>query len=129
MKNNSNDSNAKMENHAVDILIGRNIREKRIEVGVTQAALANHLGISKNQVHKYENGSNRLSISMLVRAARLIGTSVASLVGEAPREGKGALDLERALEIEDAAELMALYKKLSNRNRLALRIFVAALAG
>ena len=70
------------EPHPVDIHVGRRVQEKRLGLGLTQSALARALGVSFQQVQKYEKGTNRVSASMLVRIAGKLDTSVAELVGE-----------------------------------------------
>lgn len=49
---------------------------------MSQTQLANGLGITFQQVQKYEHGSNRVSASMLVKTAAILKTSVAALIGE-----------------------------------------------
>ena len=66
----------------VDVAVGARIRIRRRMLGMSQTELANGLGITFQQVQKYEHGSNRLSASMLVRTAATLKTSVAALIGE-----------------------------------------------
>lgn len=54
----------------VDLHVGRALRARRQELGQSQSDLAAALGISFQQVQKYERGSNRISASMMYRAAR-----------------------------------------------------------
>ncbi len=54
----------------VDVHVGRALRARRQELGQSQSDLAEALGISFQQVQKYERGSNRISASMMFRAAR-----------------------------------------------------------
>ena len=54
----------------VDVHVGRALRARRQELGQSQSDLAAALGISFQQVQKYERGSNRISASMMFRAAR-----------------------------------------------------------
>lgn len=70
--------------HPIDLEVGRKIKTIRTERGMTQEELASNLGISYQQLHKYEKGINRLSVSRLVLIARTLGISPASLlpVGE-----------------------------------------------
>jgi transcriptional regulator with XRE-family HTH domain len=49
----------------VDAAIGERIRRRRAELGLTQAQLARRLGVSYQQVQKYERGANRISASRL----------------------------------------------------------------
>jgi transcriptional regulator with XRE-family HTH domain len=88
----------------VDVDVGRRIKLRRTAAGVTQTDLAVHLGISFQQVQKYERGANRVSASILVRTAAFLGTTVAELVGEAP----GAKDTEDRLTILSTPGAMAL---------------------
>ena len=53
----------------IDLAVGVRIRIRRKLLNVSQSALAEHLGISFQQVQKYERGANRISASMLVRTA------------------------------------------------------------
>jgi transcriptional regulator with XRE-family HTH domain len=45
----------------VDRHVGALIRVRRVAVGVSQTALAKHLGITFRQIQKYERGANRVS--------------------------------------------------------------------
>jgi transcriptional regulator with XRE-family HTH domain len=51
--------------HKTDVHIGGRIRERRIALGMSQAALAAGLGITFQQVQKYESGANRVGGSRL----------------------------------------------------------------
>ena len=66
----------------IDVEVGGRIRARRIALGVSQTALAKALGLTFQQVQKYEKGANRVSASTLVRVGRELGVSVAFLVGE-----------------------------------------------
>jgi transcriptional regulator with XRE-family HTH domain len=66
----------------IDVAVGARIRMRRKTLGVTQSDLAEALGLTFQQVQKYERGTNRVSASMLVRAARRLECSVGYLVGE-----------------------------------------------
>ena len=60
----------------VDAYVGARIGLRRSALGLSQSALAHQLGISFQQVQKYETGQNRISASRLHRAATVLGTSV-----------------------------------------------------
>ena len=51
--------------HNIDIQIGQRLRELRIRRNVSQEKLGKMLGVSFQQIHKYENGGNRLAASTL----------------------------------------------------------------
>lgn len=54
----------------VDAAIGERIRRRRVELGLTQDQLACRLGVSYQQIQKYERGANRISASGLYALAR-----------------------------------------------------------
>lgn len=62
----------------VDAYVGARISLRRSALGLSQSALAQQLGISFQQVQKYETGQNRISASRLHRTATVLGTSVDS---------------------------------------------------
>jgi transcriptional regulator with XRE-family HTH domain len=62
----------------VDAYVGARMGLRRSALGLSQSALAQQLGISFQQVQKYETGQNRISASRLHRAATVLGTSVES---------------------------------------------------
>jgi transcriptional regulator with XRE-family HTH domain len=57
---------------ALDAEIGRRLRKARLSHNLTQTGLAEQLGISFQQVQKYENGSNRVSSSRLYMIADVL---------------------------------------------------------
>lgn len=69
-----------------DLIVGANVRRMRTEAGLTLADLADALGISHQQLQKYETGANRISAGMLYELARFFAISVDRLFdgGEAP---------------------------------------------
>jgi|SRR5215475_5494560 transcriptional regulator with XRE-family HTH domain len=63
----------------VDKLIGRNIRAIRLARGFTQEELALRIGITFQQVQKYEKGANRVGGSRLVQMAEAMDVPVVAL--------------------------------------------------
>ncbi len=57
----------------IDALIGKRIRDRREERGLSQESLGRPLGSSAQQIQKYESGANRLAASTLFRLARELG--------------------------------------------------------
>ena len=64
---------------AVDQMVGEKIRRLRLERNMTLAELGNELGISHQQLQKYETGTNRLSAGMLSNVAEVLHIPIASL--------------------------------------------------
>jgi len=65
--------------HAVDLQVGANIRLLRLRSGVSQESLAERLGITFQQVQKYEKGANRISASRMVMVCRALGCQIGDL--------------------------------------------------
>ena len=106
----------------IDIFVGSRVRLRRLMVGMSQEALADRLGVTFQQVQKYEKGTNRISASRLQAIAEVFrvppgfffqeddGPSSATGAGalqagdvSAFVSSKEGLDLNRAfLKIEDA---------------------------
>lgn len=74
------------EADAVDRAVGRRIAARRAALGRSQSALALDVGVSFQQLQKYESGLNRVSASRLHRIALVLGVPVADLFPE-PEEG------------------------------------------
>jgi len=56
-----------------DALVGSRIRERRLQLGLTQENVAAVLGVTFQQLQKYERGFNRVGASRLVDMARALG--------------------------------------------------------
>ena len=68
----------------VDKHIGRRIRALRVILGMSQEKLAEALGITFQQVQKYENGTNRVSAGRLHHLASVLGVPVGRFYEDAP---------------------------------------------
>ena len=62
--------------NAVDEHVGRRVRSRRKLVRLSQAQLADELGLTFQQVQKYERGANRISASKLFMIARVLEVPV-----------------------------------------------------
>jgi DNA-binding XRE family transcriptional regulator len=63
--------------NAVDRHIGARLRERRLEIGMSQEKLAELLGVTFQQIQKYENGVNRIAASRLYDMTKALEVSVA----------------------------------------------------
>jgi transcriptional regulator with XRE-family HTH domain len=78
--------------HPTDVRVGRLLRERRLELGISQERLGQLLGVTYQQVQKYERGTNRIGSSRLhelcgvlgVRASYFFDEPAASGLAEAP---------------------------------------------
>jgi transcriptional regulator with XRE-family HTH domain len=85
----------------IDYIVGQNIRIFRTVIGMSQTGLGEAVGVTFQQIQKYENGTNRVGSSRLVKIATTLQVPVARLFD---RTVETADDL---LEIPLARELLA----------------------
>ena len=69
-------SSQKKQPHPVDIHVGSRVRLRRIFLGYSQEKLAHALGLTFQQIQKYERGANRISSSKLFELSRLLDVPV-----------------------------------------------------
>ena len=63
----------------VDATVGRNLRIWRMSKGLSQAQLASRLGVTFQQLQKYEVGANRIGTGRLVKAAAVLRVPISAL--------------------------------------------------
>ena len=74
------DSREFIENRKLDPFIGKKVKQRRMELGMTQSKLGEKLGITFQQIQKYENGKNRISASTLFRISQILGVNISYFV-------------------------------------------------
>lgn len=70
----------KANTHSIDKAIGGRLKMYRQRANISQTALGKHLGVSFQQVQKYENGTNRVSAATLIKISRALNISVGELM-------------------------------------------------
>jgi transcriptional regulator with XRE-family HTH domain len=70
--------------HPVDIHVGARVRQRRSLAGMTQRQLGASVGLTLQQIQKYEHGTNRISSSRLYEFAKVLGVPVSSFFDEMP---------------------------------------------
>ena len=70
----------KANSHSIDKAIGGRLKRYRQQANLSQTALGRHLGVSFQQVQKYENGTNRISAASLMKIARVLHISIGDLL-------------------------------------------------
>ncbi|HEU0215058.1 MAG TPA: helix-turn-helix transcriptional regulator [Stellaceae bacterium] len=66
----------------IDVHVGGRIRMRRLLLGMNQETLANALGLTFQQVQKYEGGANRVSASRLSAMAEILGVPISYFFGD-----------------------------------------------
>ena len=87
----------------VDVEVGHRIRIERLARGLSQTALANQLGVTFQQVQKYEKGVNRVGAGRLTKIAEVLGVPVGSFF-----TGKEVLESEVDRDVDQASPLKLL---------------------
>lgn len=106
---------------ALEAAIGGRLRARRRQLGMSQSDLAERLGVSFQQVQKYERGANRVAASTLVLAAEALGATVAWLVGEDTPLRQDEADVLQALTRPGAVEMLKAFAAIDDgRGRAAL---------
>jgi transcriptional regulator with XRE-family HTH domain len=106
---------------ALELAIGTRLRARRRQLGLSQSDLARALGVSFQQVQKYERGTNRMAASTLLLAAQTLSTSVAWLLGEEQVGREDDEDVFRALAKPGALEILQAFNAIADaRARAAL---------
>jgi transcriptional regulator with XRE-family HTH domain len=77
----------------IDIEVGRRIRLRRTEMGMSQTQLGDELGITFQQVQKYEKGVNRVGASRLVKISEVLKTSVQFLTNQSAKDDSSFSEL------------------------------------
>lgn len=67
---------AKKNPNPIDVHVGGRVRLRRMLVGLSQEKLGEQLGLTFQQVQKYEKGSNRISASRLYEIGQILGVPV-----------------------------------------------------
>ena len=98
----------------IDVEMGAVIRTQRIYLGVSQDKLGQAMGLTFQQVQKYERGANRISVSRLFDIATCLQTTPAELLAkirpsvlkQSPAQTMGLkVAIEKPLELTDRATL------------------------
>ena len=95
----------------IDVEVGARVRVRRKSLGITQTGLADALGVTFQQVQKYERGGNRISASTLVRIGAKLGMTVSEMVGEVSAR---PYDRFRSMNAGGAQELLEAYERISD---------------
>lgn len=76
----------------IDVAAGAELRAARKQAGISQEKLAQSVELTFQQIQKYENGTNRISLSKLVAMAECIGVDPADIV----RAARDRVEAEKA---------------------------------
>lgn len=75
---------SKKSPNPIDVHVGSRVRLRRMMLGMSQEKLGEHLGITFQQIQKYEKGTNRIGASRMQAIARVLQVPVAFFFEDAP---------------------------------------------
>ena len=111
--------------HKVDVLVGKRIRIRRAQLSMPQVELANKLGLTFQQIQKYEKGTTRVSCSRLYDIAKCLEAPISFFFSDAEIDSSGAridtsgaklIDNVDLSQLRDAVRLVAALGKINSRN-------------
>src|SRR5271155_500532 len=86
----------------IDDHVGSRIRERRIMLGLTQQQLAEMIGVTYQQAHKYERGINRVSAGRLFEIARALSAPITYFYEGIGEGGPPQITLHQRMQLEIA---------------------------
>lgn len=113
---------------AKDAEVGRRIRALRLEKGISQTALAGQIGVSFQQVQKYENGMNRIGAGRLERIAAALGVQVGFFFDESKRRKRADAKPESVfgyMQSKRAVRLVKAFDRIRDRKARSALIALA----
>lgn len=100
----------------LDVLIGGRVRSRRLQARVSQSALGEALGVTFQQIHKYETGVNRIGCSRLLKIADVLECDVAEFYRSAGGRRTGAgTPFSKFLATKDGVTLIEAMLKIENQ--------------
>lgn len=99
--------------HPVDVIAGRNLHIARTLAGYSQQRLGAEVGLTFQQIQKYENAKNRMSVSRAWEFSKLLGIGFSALV-----EGAEDMPTDWAMSGAEFNEWLTLYIRARNAGQL-----------
>jgi transcriptional regulator with XRE-family HTH domain len=124
--------NRKRRAGAEDVEIGRKIRALRLERGLSQSGLADGIGLTFQQVQKYEKGTNRVSAGRLQKIADILNTPIMffySGMGQRSKKNDTRNSGLALIQTKGAMRLLRSYADISSRTtKYALVVLAESLS-
>lgn len=117
--------------HAVDEHVGKRLKQLRTSRGLSQSVVAEALGLTFQQVQKYERGTNRISASKLYDAAMLLGVTIESFYEGLPMSEGRSADADVIAQVAtdaDVSRLVRLFQSSPPRARRQILALIEVLA-
>ena len=112
----------------IDAVVGRTIRALRLSRGISQGALGVRLGVSFQQIQKYENGTNRVGAGRLAQIAMALDVPMESLLQGVPTAKRRARKEDDPLALLSSGQAMRLARAFSRIGDGRIRVALVSLA-
>jgi transcriptional regulator with XRE-family HTH domain len=110
----------------MDIAVGKAVRFFRVKAGMTQATLGSELGVTFQQIQKYEKGANRIGPGRLLKIAKLFNRPITAFY---PISGNdGAFDINTIITLTDRTQTMRMLHAFQLIQNPRVRFLMADLA-
>ncbi len=100
--------------------IGRRVKVRRLDLGISQTTVAEALGLTFQQVQKYEKGTNRISAARLKRLAEILDVSISYFYDDKLSGSKKKQTTFALLDTAYSLRLMRAFSRIKDR-RIQLR--------
>ncbi|MDB5413808.1 MAG: DNA-binding protein [Rubritepida sp.] len=113
---------------SADATVGERIKKFRRAAGHTQKQVADLVGVTGAQFHRYETGTTRVAASRLMAIAKALGIRPEQLIGTVAEAAPPPALLD-STSTDALVELVEVYSSVDARRRSALLAFARAVAG
>ena len=114
----------------LDIEVGQRVRTFRLHKGLSQEKLGDQLGLTFQQVQKYEKGTNRIGAGRLQRIADILGIPVADFFTSYKKGGVAPAEFFKLLDTAAALRLLRAYSRIREpKLQQAIMRLVESIAG
>lgn len=100
-----------------DVKLGQRVRARRLEIGMSQERLAEALGLTFQQVQKYERGVNRIAVSRLLDIADALDVDPGDLLaglGKRSRAQAPSPSLASMMSTPEGSRMAAIFSRISS---------------
>lgn len=110
-----------------DVTVGHRIRSQRLMLGLSQTELGSKLGITFQQIQKYEKGTNRVSAGRLQQIAQFYKVPISFFFEGASSKNTSAEHINESLEFLDTAASVRLVRAFGEIDDAGVRRDIIAL--
>lgn len=109
----------------IDVLIGERVRSRRLQAKVSQAVLGKALGVTFQQIQKYETGANRIGCGRLLKIAEVLQCDVAEFYEKANDGQAARTPISMFMATQDGVAIVEAMLKIENQDLRRMVIEIA----